>query len=238
MLYYQPIVSVKTNKVVGVEALLRMEHPTHGMRPTSDFIREAEDTGYILEIGDWIIETALTQPALAGLEISINISMSQLLQPDFVESMLEHVQNSATDACRTNLEITEHVLMQNNQLSSVINTMTELKKHGIKFSLDDFGTGYSSLSYLKALDVDTIKIDKCFIDIHDDTYSRAIIKCLMTLAADLDYTVVAEGVETKEQLDFLKEIGCDLYQGFYVAEPMPVNDLVDFLKEHKGYEMT
>ncbi len=225
-LYYQPQVD-SAGVIVGAEALIRWLHPLRGMIPPLDFIPIAEDSGLILPVGNWIFATACAQlvswsnnAATAGLILSINVSARQFQQAQFVEQLLVIIERSGADPRQLKLELTESMLVANQQ--DIITKMDALKSHGIKFSLDDFGTGYSSLSYLKRLPISELKIDKSFVnDILTDANDAAIARMVIRLAQSMELSVIAEGVETKEQRDWLEREGCFKYQGYYFGRPVP-----------------
>lgn len=225
-LYYQPQVN-QHGAVDGVEALIRWMHPERGMVSPMDFIPIAEESGLIIPMGQWIVETACRQlvnwqssPLTAGLTISINVSARQFQHPQFVEQLLEAIAITGANPAKLKLELTESMLVANPQ--EIITKMDELIVHGINFSLDDFGTGYSSLSYLKRLPINELKIDKSFVnDILTDPNDAAIARMIIRLAQSMELTVIAEGVETREQRDWLEQEGCFKYQGYYFAKPMP-----------------
>ncbi|HCS63540.1 MAG TPA: diguanylate cyclase [Cellvibrio sp.] len=226
-LYYQPQVDNGGN-VVGAEALIRWLHPQRGMISPMEFIPIAEESGLILPLGHWIVETACAQlvrwsqtPSTAVLLLSINVSARQFQHPQFVEQLLAIIERSGADPRKLKLELTESMLVANPQ--DIITKMDALKTHGIKFSLDDFGTGYSSLSYLKRLPISELKIDKSFVnDILSDANDAAIARMIIRLAQSIDLTVIAEGVETKEQRDWLENEGCFKYQGYYFGRPVAI----------------
>jgi diguanylate cyclase (GGDEF)-like protein/PAS domain S-box-containing protein len=225
-LYYQPQVN-ENGKIVGAEALIRWLHPQRGMIPPVEFIPLAEESGLILAMGKWIFVTACAQLVLwskeestADIILSVNVSARQFQQPEFVEQLLLIIHNSGADPHKLKLELTESMLVANPQ--DIITKMTALKTHGIKFSLDDFGTGYSSLSYLKRLPISELKIDKSFVnDVLTDPNDAAIARMIIRLAQSMELTVIAEGVETKEQRDWLEKEGCNRYQGYYFGRPIP-----------------
>lgn len=230
-LYYQPQIDAQ-GKVKGAEALIRWLHPTRGMVSPLEFIPVAEDSGLIIPLGNWIVEAACKQlvawaasPATAHLNLAINVSARQLQQSNFVEQLLETIQKTGANPQRLKLELTESMLVDNPQ--DVITKMDALKAHGIKFSLDDFGTGYSSLAYLKRLPINELKIDKSFVnDILTDPNDAAIARMVIRLAQSMDLIVIAEGVETKAQRDWLEHEGCHKYQGYYFGKPMPAEKFV------------
>jgi len=227
-LYYQPQVD-NTGKIVGAEALIRWIHPQRGMIPPLDFIPLAEESGLILAMGNWIFATACAQlmvwsksPTTADIILSVNVSARQFQHPDFVAQLLLIIHGSGVDPRKLKLELTESMLVANPQ--DIITKMDALKTHGIKFSLDDFGTGYSSLSYLKRLPISELKIDKSFVnDILIDPNDAAIARMIIRLAQSMELTVIAEGVETKEQRDWLESEGCYKYQGYYFGQPVAVD---------------
>ncbi|MDO8284171.1 MAG: EAL domain-containing protein [Rhodoferax sp.] len=230
VLYYQPQIN-RDGRTVGAEVLLRWPHPERGMVSPVDFIPLAEDTGLILPLGNWVMETACTQlalwaqnPHLQDLTLAVNVSARQFRQPDFVPYVIDLISYTGVNPKRLKLELTESLLV--NDVEETKTKMTALKQHGVGFSLDDFGTGYSSLSYLKRLPLDQLKIDQSFVrDLMTDPNDAAIALAVITLGHALGLTVIAEGVETRAQRDHLHSQGCDAYQGYLVGRPMP---LVDF----------
>jgi diguanylate cyclase (GGDEF)-like protein len=230
-LFYQPQVN-HLGQVVGAEALIRWLHPQRGMIPPLDFIPIAEESGLILPMGNWIIASACAQlvewsktAATADLILSINVSARQFQHPLFVEQTLAVIAQTGAVPSRLKLELTESMLVANQQ--DIITKMDALKRYGIKFSLDDFGTGYSSLSYLKRLPISELKIDKSFVkDILIDPNDAAIARMVIRLAQSMELSVIAEGVETKEQRDWLEREGCFKYQGYFFGRPVPVTALL------------
>ncbi len=227
VLYYQIQVTDKA-QAVGAEALLRWQHPHHGIMLPCDFIQLAEETRAVLPLTQWIIEAACNQlakwsnqPEFSHLVIAINISPQQFRQHDFVDQVLSIVRKTDINPQRLKLELTEHSLIHN--MDEMVDRMSALRRVGIGFSLDDFGTGFSSLSYLKRLPLDQLKIDRSFVrDVLTDPSDASIAKAIITLAGNLELSVLAEGVETEEQLDFLLKSGCYAYQGYLFSKPLPL----------------
>ncbi|KQW23638.1 EAL domain-containing protein [Acidovorax sp. Root402] len=229
LLLYQPQVDSQ-GRVTGAEALVRWQHPVQGMVPPLEFIPLAEESGLILPLGHWVMETALRQqarwrqdPQFAQLSLAINVSARQFLQDDFVAQVLALVQQTGANPAQIKLELTESLLLDN--VDSVIATMRALKAHGLGFSLDDFGTGYSSLSYLKRLPLDQIKIDQGFVrDVLLDASDAAIARSIIALAGSLGLSVIAEGVETTAHYQFLLAHGCQAFQGYLFGRPLTLED--------------
>lgn len=225
VLHYQPQVT-SGGHITGVEALVRWEHPVRGIVPPSDFIALAEETGLIVPLGMWVLESACRQLALwtsdqrmSHLTMAVNVSAHQFRQLDFVDQVLGVLQTTGARPERLKLELTESLLVDN--VAAVVETMTALKTKGIGFSLDDFGTGYSSLAYLKRLPLDQLKIDKSFVhDLLVNASDAAIAGTIVTLAQSLGLSVIAEGVETAQQRDVLSAHGCDAYQGYLFSRPL------------------
>ena len=224
-LYYQPIISLTTGTITGFEALLRWQHPTRGFISPSEFIPVAEDTGMITSIGRWVLREACRQMCAwqaafpQSLTVSVNISGQQFIQPDLVEQIEQILQITGFAANRLKLEITESVLIANAQEVALI--LEQLKALGVKFAIDDFGTGYSSLSRLYELRVDTLKIDRSFIERMNLSEGTEIVQAIIALAHSLNIQVTAEGVETEAQLATLRTLRCDEGQGYFFARPQP-----------------
>ncbi|MBS1169277.1 MAG: diguanylate cyclase/phosphodiesterase with sensor(s) [Burkholderiaceae bacterium] len=232
VLHYQPQLS--GGRLVGLEALIRWQHPEKGMVPPGDFIPVAEETRLIIPIGEWVIREACeqikqwaTHPVLAGVSIAVNIATAQIALPNFVERVLNIIAQTNAPPQLLKLELTESALALDSD--SVVEKMRALRMAGIQFSLDDFGTGYSSLSYLKRLPINQIKIDQSFVrDLLTDKDDAMIAKTIVNLAIDFGMEVIAEGVETEAQQAFLEQLGCHAFQGYLYARPMPASDLEAF----------
>ena len=221
-LHYQPLVCCKTGTPEGYEALLRWQHPVRGAVPPSVFVPLAEETGLILRLGQWVLETACRDAAgwVEPVMVAVNLSPLQFRQPDLATTVLSTLRWAGLDPSRLEIEITEGILMDDP--ARAVETLTALRDAGVRVSLDDFGTGYSSLSYLREFPLDKIKIDKSFIlDMASDSQSASIVEALVSLAHTLDLTVTAEGVETAEQLAALQRHLCDQVQGFLLGRPSP-----------------
>jgi EAL domain-containing protein (putative c-di-GMP-specific phosphodiesterase class I) len=226
MLHYQLQVA-EGERIVGAEALVRWRHPQRGMVLPAEFIAVAERTGLMLPLGDWVMTTACRQlaawqgrPETAALTLAVNVSAVQLAQADFVDKVLACVAQTGADPARLKLELTESMLAHD--VEDVITKMTALKARGIGFSLDDFGTGFSSLSYLRRLPLDQLKIDQSFVaNMLNSPKESAIVQALISLGRNLQIKLIAEGVETLEQVSFLRENGCDVYQGYLFGHPVP-----------------
>ncbi len=234
-LHYQPIAEGKSGRIVGMEALLRWKHPVRGMISPAQFIPLAEETGFIIPIGEWVLRTACLQCrawqklGFPSLHVAVNLSSRQFHQRDLPASIYHILQETGLNPLYLDLEITEGLVMQ--QAESSINTLRELKAMDMRISIDDFGTGYSSLSYLKRFPIDVLKIDQSFVrDIPGDADDAAIASTIITMAHSLGLKVVAEGVETKEQLNFMCEHGCDAMQGYFLSKPLPADQFESFLK--------
>ena len=232
-LFYQPKVCLKDSKIIGVEALIRWIDKEKGFIPPSDFIPLAEENDFIIELGDWIVEEALNQYLdwkNKGIDIvmSINISAKQFLQNRFSENLIEKINSKKIEPNRIILELTEYILIDQN--NSVYSTLRKLNEFGVSISLDDFGTGYSSLSYLKKYPIDYLKIDKSFIDDSCNSQGKVFIETIVKMGQTLNMKIVAEGVETQEQVEYLKSISCNLYQGYYFSKPIKAKELEEFYK--------
>jgi len=234
-LHYQPQLDLASGKIIGAEVLLRWKHGDGPMISPTQFIPIAEETGLIITIGEWVLETVCAknkqwqEAGLPIVKLAVNISARQFRHqlPQLVERVLN---NHGLDSSFLELEITESVIMHNAE--SVISMMADFHRLGVTLSLDDFGTGYSSLSYLKRFPIDTLKIDQSFVrGLPDDSDDTAIAKAIISLARNLGLRVIAEGVETAEQLEFLRATGCDEIQGYYYSHPLPEEDFIRFLQQ-------
>jgi predicted signal transduction protein with EAL and GGDEF domain len=230
-LHYQPQVDITRNRVVGVEALLRW-NSKEGNVPPAQFIPFAEDSGMIMEIGEWVLRTAcrdarVWQDTGAALCVAVNISGRQLHHAAFVETIRSVLDDTGLDPAHLELEITEGILMQD--IENTISKLQALNDIGVRIAMDDFGTGYSSMISLKRLPFDRLKIDRCFIE-DIAAGETVIVSAMVGLGLSLGLDVVAEGVETAGQIEFLKETGCGKVQGYYFARPMPLDNLRLFLQ--------
>lgn len=226
LIYYQPQVDLKSGRTIGMEALLRWNSPKNGLVSPAQFIPIAEETGLIVPIGEWVLRTACRQNQAwqkAGyppLKVSVNLSSRQFRQPDFVSTISLILQESGLSPQWLELEITESIAMENVEFA--ISMLRELKEMGIHISIDDFGIGFSSLNYLRRLPIDTLKIDRSFIEDITPTLNKTeLVTAIIQLAQNLNLNVIAEGVETQHQLDFLRQKGCDEMQGFLFSKPLP-----------------
>lgn len=230
-LHLQPQVDAAQG-VIGAEALIRWNHPSRGQISPGRFIPLAEESGLILPLGNWVLQEGCRllggwrqQPELRALKLSLNVSVRQFQQPDFVDQVLSAIDRHAADPGCLTLELTESLLLSDPQ--GAIEKMALLRRTGIHFALDDFGTGYSSMAYLKSLPLDTLKIDVAFVrDLSHDTQSTPIAASIITLAKSLEMAVIAEGVETEMQRSVLAELGCSLYQGYLFGRPMPTSEFL------------
>lgn len=239
LLYYQPQLSISTGEIIGAEALIRWNRPNHGMVTPEKFIPIAEESGIITTIGEWVIRKACEQIVLLNrtkfkpLRIAVNISSIQFQQIDFVDVVCRIVKETGADPALLELEITESIAVKD--IEDTISKLSALKKMGIQISIDDFGMGYSSLHYLSQFQIDRLKIDRNFIlNIDESEKDEAIVKLITMMAKALNLKVLAEGVETKSHLYFLKEIECDEFQGFLFSPPVPIEDFMELLAHEKS----
>ena len=235
VVYYQPQVTVSGHQIVGVEALVRWQHPERGLMPPNDFIPLAEETGLIVPLGEWVLRTSCQQveawqgSEIPGLRLAVNISMRQFQQADFLGMITKVLTQTGLDARSLELEITESIAMRDPE--ATIGLLRQLRQMGIRISLDDFGTGFSSLKYLKDLPIHTLKIDQSFVhDLESDTANAEIVLNIIRLGHSLNLNVIAEGVETNQQLSYLLERDCDEFQGYFCARPMDANALEVMLR--------
>jgi EAL domain-containing protein (putative c-di-GMP-specific phosphodiesterase class I)/CheY-like chemotaxis protein len=242
LLHYQPKVNLATGEPTGAEALLRWRHPERGLVPPGDFISLAEETGLIVQIGEWVIEAVCEQMREwldAGLTVppvALNLSARQFHQQNLVAVIRQALRLNQIEAKCLELEITESILMEN--VEKAVTTLQELKSIGLKIALDDFGTGYSSLSYLKRFPIDNLKIDRAFVrDVTTEPDDAAICLAVIGLAHNLKLKVVAEGVETEAQMNYLRTHGCDEIQGFYFSRPLPAADFAQLLTQRKVFAL-
>ena len=241
LLHYQPQAGSDTG-TTGAEALVRWQHPERGLVLPGEFIAVAESSGLILPLGHWVLESACkqlaawaTRPGLAHLSMAVNVSARQMRQPDFVQEVISILESTGANPALLKLELTESVLVDN--VEDIIVKMNALKAQGVGFSLDDFGTGYSSLAYLKRLPLDQLKIDEGFVrDVLVDPEDAAIAKMVVALADSLGLAVIAEGVETQAQRDFLAALGCSNYQGYLLGAPMALTQFEAFIDGHRVAE--
>jgi diguanylate cyclase (GGDEF)-like protein len=233
--HYQPIVNLGANAVTGFEALLRWRHPERGYVPPVEFIPVAEETGLIVSIGEWVVRRACADAAQwpRDLHVAVNLSSVQFKDSHLVTTVFSALAAAHLPATRLELEITESVLLKDNE--DTVATLHQLRDFGVGISMDDFGTGYSSLSYLRSFPFDKIKIDQSFIrDIVASAESRAIVRAVVGLGAEFGLRTTAEGVETPEQLAFLRAAGCTEAQGHYFSEARPVAELAEFLSDPRA----
>lgn len=234
--YYQPLIDLQTGEIRAVEALVRWQHPTFGLVSPAKFIPIAETNGFIIPLGEWILRTACAQnrewqsAGLQPIRLSVNLSARQFEQSDLVERVRETLQETSLEPAYLELEVTESALMNNMGCSMA--TLSKLRGLGISLALDDFGTGYSSLNYLKQFPVNMLKIDRSFVqDITSNPDSAAVTNAIIALAQSLHLGITAEGIETEEQLNYLKMRGCHEGQGFYFSRPVPAEAIAPMLTQ-------
>ncbi len=236
VLHYQPQARADDLRIVGLEALVRWQHPELGLLGPDRFIAIAEETGLIIEIGAWVLRSAVEQllaweqEGFGGLRMGINLSVRQFLDERFVEQVAHVLEQSALDARRLDLEVTESIAMQGARHN--VEVLNQLKSVGVGLSMDDFGTGYSSLSYLQSLPFDTIKIDRTFVGDIAPEADGAIARTVIAMGHSLGKRVIAEGVESDYQLEFMRAHGCDEFQGFLLSKPLAAEHCTRFLREH------
>jgi len=235
-MYYQPQFNLALKQVVGVEALIRWHHPERGFVSPADFLEVAEEFGLLPVIGNWVLNDACRQGSqwlskgAAPLRVSVNISADHFLQPDFVDTVFCCLEKYNFPPQYLELEITETLAL--NDMSNVVNSLSRLRESSINIALDDFGTGYSSLSYLQELPLDTLKIDKSFIDMLTQGNARhdAITRSIVSLSESLELESIAEGVETTEQLSVVSEMNITMVQGYYYSKPVAAHEVLDVVR--------
>jgi EAL domain-containing protein (putative c-di-GMP-specific phosphodiesterase class I) len=235
LLHYQPKVETMTGRITGTEALLRWKHPLRGLIPPIDFISLAEETGLIVPIGEWVLATACAQTkawqdqGLTKLSVAVNLSARQFADPLLLPMLTRVIHASGLEPSCLELEITESMVMSYAECAVLV--LKNLKSFGVQIAIDDFGTGYSSLAYLKRFPIDTLKVDRSFIrDIPADSGDMKITRAIIAMAHSLKLKVVAEGVETADQLKFLRAQRCDTVQGYFLHRPLPGAEVADVLK--------
>ena len=225
-LRYQPLVNIESEDTIGYEALLRWHHPTRGMIMPNAFIPVAEETGLIVQLGEWVLRSALQELCNwpEHLSVAVNLSPSQMRSPNLIPTIVNALAATGTDPSRLELEITESVLMSDSQNN--VELLHKIRALGVRIALDDFGTGYSSLNYLRSFPFDKIKIDRCFVeDVDSREDCRAIVRAVTGLASSLGMVTTAEGVERDGQLDQLKQDGCVQVQGYLFDKALPANQI-------------
>jgi diguanylate cyclase (GGDEF)-like protein len=234
-LYYQPKTDVSTGEIVGAEALIRWITPTKEIIAPNLFIPLAEENGFIVELGNWVLKEAIEQQIKwkekgIDITISINVATKQLLNQDFEYNLKNLLLSTKVNTSKIDIEITEYLFLEHNQNN--LHTLNFIHDNGITISLDDFGTGYSSLSYLKKFPIDNLKIDKVFMDDYKTPEGAIFVETIVKMGQTLNMNVIAEGIEEKEQLQHLKSIGCSTYQGYYCSKPLNVKDFEIFYKSY------
>jgi EAL domain-containing protein (putative c-di-GMP-specific phosphodiesterase class I) len=230
-LYYQPLINLQTQKVTAFEALMRWRHPERGHVPPSEFIPIAEETGLIIQLGEWALRQACAEATEwpDGISVSVNLSPLQFSKGNLVSTVMSALASSGLPASRLELEITESVLLEKSERN--ITTLNQLREFGVRISMDDFGTGYSSIGYLRSFPFDKIKIDQSFVrDLLVDEGSLAIVRAIAGLGVSFGMTTTAEGVETVEQMQRLTLEGCIEVQGYLFSKPVPANEVVGLLE--------
>lgn len=237
IVYYQPKAELSTGRIIAMEGLIRWQHPQRGLVSPAGFVSMLEESGLIIPVGEWILSQACAEfkeMGLQGMRISVNVSGSQFNDPELLRKVSRIMQQENMPPNVLELEVTENIVMQDP--TAAADTLKKLRALGVRIAIDDFGTGYSSLSYLKRFPLDALKIDQSFVrDMTSDTNDAAIVEASITLGKKLGLEVVAEGVETKEQFEFLRTHGCDLAQGYYVSRPLCKTELIDLLREERRW---
>ena len=238
-LHFQPRFDLRRARIVGAEALLRWPHPELGLIPPAQFLPLAEETDLIVPIGEWVLRTACAQTrvwheaGLPELRIAVNVSSHQVHKGGLREAVERALRDARLDASLLEIEITESALI--GDAPEVVETLSGLRRLGVRIALDDFGTGYSSLSSLKRFPIDELKVDRSFVSgVPGDADGEAIVTAIIAMAHGLGLSVVAEGVETDAQLAFLKDRGCDEFQGYFFSKPIPVSDWMEFVTSYSG----
>ncbi|MFT5897005.1 MAG: EAL domain-containing protein (putative c-di-GMP-specific phosphodiesterase class I), partial [bacterium] len=233
--YYQPKINIHTKQCTGAEALVRWNHPENGFISPEDFVSVTEETGMIIELGEWILRSAcfkmrdLQNMGYTGLTVAVNISAVQFTDGNLLPMVTKALKDTLINPGMLELEITESAVMHDP--AEVIRSLHQLSQHGLKLAIDDFGTGYSSLAYLKKFPVNTLKIDKAFItDVSSDNDDVAIVEAVLGLGKHFNMKVVAEGIEDEAQLEFLKSQGCDIAQGYFISKPLSADQYTKWLQ--------
>lgn len=236
--HYQPQISLKDGRVTGLEGLVRWEHPVGNMISPSVFVPLAEETGLIIPMGDWVLQTGCYQlktwldAGFPSMRLGINVSPQQLQKNEFADLVMQILRECDLPPACLNLEITETVIMQD--MHQALETLKKVRSVGVTISIDDFGTGFSSLSYLKDLPADHLKIDRSFVqNLPFSSNEAGIARHIIDMAHGLGLKVIAEGVENQDQLAFLREAGCDEIQGFLISRPLPAEEITDLLTQNK-----
>ncbi|MFY9329845.1 MAG: EAL domain-containing protein [Georgfuchsia sp.] len=239
---FQPQIEFKTNRIIGFEALVRWHHPTLGAIPPCRIIQVAEDSGLIIQIGDWMLREACRQnlqwikQGIAKVTVAVNVSAIQFRQNDYVKRVKQILDETGLNPAFLELELTENIMLDDKQV--MIEKLHNLKQHGILLSLDDFGTGYSSLNYLRQFPIHRLKIDQSFVrDLPNNKDSIAITSAIVALGTSLGLRIIAEGVESAAQADFLNTLGCDDAQGYFYSKPMPGNEIAAWIRERAKYRL-
>jgi diguanylate cyclase (GGDEF)-like protein len=242
VLHYQPKVTLQTGRIESVEALVRWNHPAKGLLPPYEFIPLAEETGLIMPLGSWVIRQACREAmewqraGLPRFRVAVNLSAVQFLQQDLADVVMGALRETGLDPDCFELEITESLLMYDPE--GAMKTLSRIRSNGVHVAIDDFGTGYSSFAYLKRFPLDKLKIDRSFIaEIDRNPNDAAIVRTIITLGHSLNLRVIAEGVETTDQLAILKDLECDAYQGFFMTRPLPSDQLAALLKNDMKREI-
>jgi len=236
--YYQPQVDLASGLIVGLEALVRWQHPQRGLISPIEFIPLAEESGFVVQLGDWVLRSACRQikrwsdAGLAPRQVAVNVSAIQLSRGRLVESVREALQETGIAAHQLELEITESSVMLDREKS--LQSLADLKALGVQLSIDDFGTGYSSMAYLQQLEVHKLKVDMAFVrDMTTNAGNASIVKAVIALGHSLGLEVIAEGVETLDQARQLRLLECDVIQGYLISQPLPVDTMTEFLATFK-----